>query len=235
MFLIIYGFFVFIIGTLCLVYFHFRKKRDNAEDKNTYKSEIANNFLNVKNVINSQLFSKDDYVCSYLKVEPVNINLMEDKDMRLMSEALAAEFSGIIHDFKFIAVSKPEDNSELISQYSRERQNTTNAIRRSLFLEEITSSQGRVQDLKTPTREFYFMLWKEYETEKDFIKRVIDFRDRLMRCRVQAKVAEQKEIIKLIEQTTSPQYIIDEELNPEFNFTFIAEKMNGDGYNDEIS
>lgn len=233
MFLIIYAFVVIILGSGCLLYLHKRKLKDSDEDKETYRSDTANNFLNVKNVINSQLFSKDDHMCSYIKIEPVNINLMEEKDMRLMSEALAAEFSGIFHDFKFIAVSKPEDNSELISQYSRERQNTTNSIRRAIFLEEITSSQERVQNLEVPTREFYFMLWKENETEKDFIKRAVDFRDRLIRCRIQAKIASQKEIIKLIEQTTSPQYVVDEELNPEINFTFITE-INGGGYADEV-
>lgn len=223
MFLIIYALVVAVIGTACLLYLHFRKNRDHEADRNTFKAETANNFLNVKNVINSQLFNKDNDVCSYIKVEPVNINLMEEKELRLMSEALAAEFSDMIHDFKYIAVSKPEDNSELISLYSRGRQNTTNAKRRALYLEEITSSQTRVQKLEVPTREFYFMLWQENETEKDFMKRVIDFRDRLIRCRIQAKVGVQKEIIQLIAQTTSPQYVVDEELNPELNITLLSE------------
>lgn len=222
---IVFYLIILLIGCSVLVAIYIRRKKDSDAEKNLIKKETVNDFMNVKNIINNQLYTRDDHLCCYIKIEPVNIDLMSDKEMRFLQKSLTAEFSNLKNDFKLTAVSKPEDNTKLVGKYSRRLQETDNFKRKKLFRLEIQASQKRAKNQEAPTREYYYMLWKDdNETENEFLKRVIEFKTKFTNCHIPAEIIKTPDIIQMIEATCNPQYAVHEDLCPELNFTFLLKK-----------
>lgn len=215
-------------GLLYLLFFYRKRKKEKAEDENMYKGETANDFMNTKNIRREMLFTKDDKRCSYIEIEPVNIDLLNDKDMASITESLTAELSELRYPFKYYALSKPEDNRSIMAQYSKIIQSTDDPVVRGILRNEIQQRQTQVQNAEMPTRKYYFHLWAERETDEEFKKRVESLRDKLDNCGIKAKIISQPEIVEFIEMIANPQYAVPEDIKPEINFSFLVKQYGGD-------
>ena len=215
-------------GLLYLLFFYRKRKKEKAEDENMYKGETANDFMNTKNIRREMLFTKDDKRCSYIEIEPVNIDLLNDKDMASITESLTAELSELRYPFKYYALSKPEDNRSIMAQYSKIIQATDDPVVRGILRNEIQQRQTQVQNAEMPTRKYYFHLWADRETDGEFKKRVESLRGKLDNCGIKAKIISQPEIVEFIEMIANPQYAVPEDIKPEINFSFFVKQYGGD-------
>ena len=227
MYIIIY-LFIIAFGALCLYFFYRKRKKEKAEEENMYKGETANDFMNTKNIRRQVLFTKDDKRCSYIEIEPVNIDLLSDKDMASITESLTAELSELRYPFKYYALSKPEDNRSIMAQYSKIIQSTDDPVIRNILRNEIQQRQTQVQNAEMPTRKYYFHLWADRETDEEFKKRVESLREKLDNCGIKAKIISPTEIVEFIEMVANPQYAVPEDLKPEINFSFLIKQYGGD-------
>lgn len=222
-FLLIY-LLILLCGAAVLFIIHKKRQKDAQEEKSEKDSETANDFMNVTNIINNILYTKDAKMCAYFKINPVNIDLMSDRDMQKMTEALTAEFSSLRHPFKIIAASTQEDISPIMAQYSRVLQSSDDPKIRAILRNEIQERQTQVQNAEVPSRNYYCMIWAENETAEEFDKRMRDFLMKFNNCGIRAEIILQKDIIEMIELTANPQYAVAEDINPEFNFLTILKQ-----------
>lgn len=73
----------------------------------------AQQFINVKDIKDKILYSKDNHIFCYIKIHPVSIDLLSDNEKMNLCKNLAAELSGERKPYKFFAISRPVDISAL--------------------------------------------------------------------------------------------------------------------------
>ena len=90
-------------------------------NKNT---QSLNEFLNIKNIKENYLYTLDEQVISFIKVNPMNIELLSDKELEAKMDSSSIEFSNEQYPYKIIVVPRAVD----ISDYIREQEELRNKL-----------------------------------------------------------------------------------------------------------
>ena len=78
-------------------------------NKNT---QSLNEFLNIKNIKENYLYTLDEQVISFIKVNPMNIELLSDKELEAKMDSSSIEFSNEQYPYKIIVVPRAVDISD---------------------------------------------------------------------------------------------------------------------------
>ena len=82
-------------------------------NKNT---QSLNEFLNIKNIKETYLYTLDEQVISFVKVNPMNIELLSDKELETKMDSSSIEFSNEQYPYKIIVVPRAVDIFQTISE-----------------------------------------------------------------------------------------------------------------------
>jgi len=104
---------------LCLLggvgYFLFSKINFNTkQEENT-----AQDFINIVDIKDNFLYTRDGYIMSYFRIQPISIELLSEREKESLCNMLTAELSSINEPFKFIAISRPVNISGLLEEYTQ--------------------------------------------------------------------------------------------------------------------
>ena len=77
-------------------------KKKNKIDNN---KETAQDFVNVKDIKDKFLYTRDGKIISYIQINPIDINLLSKREKQTLARTLTAELTSERKTFKFIAVS----------------------------------------------------------------------------------------------------------------------------------
>ncbi|MDR2903668.1 MAG: hypothetical protein LBU77_04105, partial [Clostridiales bacterium] len=89
----------------------FGKKKDPQAIERLRKIQTANDFVNVKDVRGSVLYSKDGLIFAFLRIQPISLDLLSPCEQAKKIKNFAAEFSAEKKGFKFFSISRPVDIS----------------------------------------------------------------------------------------------------------------------------
>ncbi len=77
-------------------------------------SRRQNDYVNVLDIKNGLLYSKDHYVFAYIRVPPLALELMSIAEQEVIIRNLAVELSAENKPFKHFSISRPVNISGLI-------------------------------------------------------------------------------------------------------------------------
>lgn len=80
------------------------------------KEQTLNEFLNIKDIKKSYLYTLDEQVVLFIKVEPMNIELLSDEELEIKMDSDSIEFSGEQFPYKIIVIPRAIDISEHIQE-----------------------------------------------------------------------------------------------------------------------
>ena len=100
-------------GIFLLVLKHQKPKRQNSGESTAIRT--AQEFINVRDVKDKYLYTKDGLVLTFLRIHSISIDLYSKSEKHSLIRQLTAELSDIQYPFKFMAVSRPVDISPLIA------------------------------------------------------------------------------------------------------------------------
>ncbi|SHH58751.1 hypothetical protein [Sporanaerobacter acetigenes] len=181
--------------------------------KDKQENEIVQDFVNVKDIKDKFLYTRDNKTILYIKVSPIDINLLSKKEQKSLAKILTSQTSGIQKELKFLAVSRPVDISPLISEYQEILATTTNQKQKELLRKEILSVSDYSLNGEAVERQFYFILWEDYEedSEKELLKRGNDLVSAFNTCEIAAEILREKGIYRLCNLVNNPAYINSED------------------------
>lgn len=171
--------------------------------------ETAQKFVNVKDILGKALYTNDEKIFTYIKVQPVSIDLLSKNEKEQFTRTLTGELSGDNQPFKFIAVSRPVDISPLLNDYQEKFLSSTDPIQKKLLKNEMVQMNHFALSGEVVERQFYFVLWCKNEdqySERDLLKRANDFVEHLESVQIKAHVIEEKEIFRLLNLINNPAY-----------------------------
>ncbi|MEG0020839.1 MAG: hypothetical protein RR728_09850, partial [Oscillospiraceae bacterium] len=158
-------------GGLLLLVLKSGKKRP-ISDEVSVAIQTAQQFVNVRDIKDKYLYTKDGLVLIYLRIHSISIDLYSKAEKNTLIKLLTAELSDTQYPFKFMAVSRPVDISPLISDMQAMLK-TADDKRKELLRQEILQMSGFALSGEIVERQFYISLWEKQEegAEKDLLKR----------------------------------------------------------------
>ena len=156
-------------------------------NKNT---QSLNEFLNIKNIKENYLYTLDEQVISFIKVNPMNIELLSDKELEAKMDSSSIEFSNEQYPYKIIVVPRAVDISDYIREQEELRNKLTDDTCIEIINNRIISTTEMIENKNIIENEFYIMI---YDSNKDNIeielnKRANNWVGRLKNCGLKSEI-----------------------------------------------
>lgn len=172
------------------------------------KTQSLNDFLNIKDIKDNYLYTLDGQVILFIKVFPINIELLSDDELEVKMDANSIEFSNEQYPYKIIVIPRAVDISEHIREQEELKKTLDDEVCIKIINNRIIATTEIVENKNIIENEFYIML---YDNAKDNIeyelnKRANSWINRLSNCELKSEVLEERDIILLIKSFTIPEF-----------------------------
>lgn len=180
--------------------------------KNKKKEEIspkvqtANDFVNVMDIKNRVLYSKDMYVFGFIRVPPISRELMSQAEQEIVIRNLAVEMSAEQKPFKFFSISRPVNISDLIDDLTDAYMVAETPQQKELLKNDIDTINNFALSGDVVERQFYFIIWeKYYDGVQDYLtKRAEELCARLNSVQKDIELLADNEIVQLCNLFANP-------------------------------
>lgn len=172
------------------------------------KVQSLNEFLNIKDIKRNYLYTLDNQIMVFIKVNPINIELLSDSELERKMDSEAIEFSNEQYPYKIMVIPRTVDISEHIREQEQLKKTLDDDVCIEIINNRIIATMEIVENKNIIENEFYIMLYDNYRDniEHELNKRVNSWINRLNNCELKCEVLEEREIILLMKSFTIPEF-----------------------------
>ena len=172
------------------------------------EEQSLNEFLNVKNIKENFLYTLDGQVIQFIKVEPINIELLTDDELESKMNFSSIEFSEEQQTYKILVIPRAVDISEHIEEQEELKRKIDDDVGIEIINNRIISTTEIVENKNIIENEFYIMIYDSYKDniENELMKRANNWINRLKNCGYRSDLLYEREIILLIKSFTIPEF-----------------------------
>lgn len=191
-----------------LAFRHFDKKNKPNIDRSSIAEKTAQDFVNVVDLGDNCLYTVDGLICAYIKIEGVALELYNENDLKLSSNAIAHGLSKIRHPWKYISVSRPVDVQRTLQIYN-DLYTHSSGGKRALLKQEMLELAEMVERGDTLERQHYMMIWGKQEHEKpnDINKRAAEIVGIFNEGGIKSQICDKSQIAELCNLVNIPAYV----------------------------
>ncbi len=189
--------------------FFFLKSQNQSKNEQLSESQkTAQEFVNVKDIHDRFLYTRDGQIIAYIKIHPISIDLFSDSEKEQISKVLTAELSSVQKPFKFLAVSRPVDITPLVNEYQSLLSETTDQKQKELLRHEIMEISNFATSGEVIERNFFIMLWSPYRDgiEPELIKECKEMIQKFESVNISCDIIKEQEIVRLCNLINNPAY-----------------------------
>lgn len=201
-----------------------KKKKDEQAEAQLKKTLTANDFVNVKDVDGTIVFTKDNKLYSYIKIKPFSLELLSEEEQRLRGRQFTAEFSAINRAYKFFSISRPVDVTFMLDNLTQLNAQTDDPKRKELIRHKIAEINQFALSGDILEHQFFLVLWvqNKKDAQKELLKLSAEVMSRFKACGVDVSLCNEKEIIKLFNLFANPNYAHLEDADVEEYIPFVG-------------
>ncbi|MBQ3408271.1 MAG: hypothetical protein IJH12_03590 [Clostridia bacterium] len=172
------------------------------------EEQSLNEFLNVKNIKENILYTLDGQVAQFIKVEPINIELLTDEELESKMNFSSIEFSEEQQPYKILVIPRAVDISEHIEEQEELKRKIDDDVGIEIINNRIISTTEIVENKNIIENEFYIMIYDSNKDniENELMKRANNWINRLKNCGYRSSLLYEREIILLIKSFTIPEF-----------------------------
>lgn len=172
------------------------------------KIQSVNEFLNIKDIKDNYLYTLDGQVIIFIKVFPINIELLSDDELEVKMDADSIEFSNEQYPYKILVIPRAVDISEHIREQEELNKTLDDEVCIKIINNRIVATTEIVENKNIIENEFYIMIYDNFKDniENELNKRANNWIKRLKNCELKSEVLEERDIILLIKSFTIPEF-----------------------------
>ena len=172
------------------------------------KVQSLNEFLNIKDIKRNYLYTLDNQIMVFIKVNPINIELLSDSELERKMDSEAIEFSNEQYPYKIMVIPRAVDISEHIREQEQLKKSLDDDVCIEIINNRIVATMEIVENKNIIENEFYIMLYDNYRDniEHELNKRVNSWINRLSNCELKSEILEERDIVLLIKSFTIPEF-----------------------------
>lgn len=182
--------------------------RKNQTEEISLKDKSANDFVNVQDIKNSVLYTKDGYVFTYIRVSPIALELISEAEKTVIIKNLTVELSTEQNPFKFFVISRPVNISALVDDLMDSYLVAETAQQKEILKNGIDTINGFAMSGDVIERQFYFILWEKYYdgASDDLLHRAAEFCTKIAAVQKNVAILTDSEIVQLCNLFANPSY-----------------------------
>ena len=150
-----------------------RRVKDIIKSFNKEKTQSLNEFLNIKDIKDNYLYTLDGQVILFIKVFPINIELLSDDELEVKMDANSIEFSNEQYPYKILVIPRAVDISEHIREQEELKKTLDDEVCIKIINNRIIDTTEIVENKNIIENEFYIMI---YDNLKDNIENELNKR-----------------------------------------------------------
>lgn len=186
------------------------QKPETHAKKLSPQQETANDIVNVKDISENFLYTKDGYLIGFLKLTNINIELLSLEELDSITQRLAMSFEGDRNNFNYFTIQS-QVNLDVNKTFLKEKHQETEDIGKrkglDLMLQEMTRLSTSGENFE---HQHYIKIWKKIGTnvkdsQNDLLIRLREFQERYALAGIPSTILKDKEIIKMCNLYGNPQ------------------------------
>ncbi len=187
------------------------------------KEKTCNEYMNIRDIQKNFLYTKDNKIMCYIKIEPINLELLSVKEKLNSARQITGQLSSETKEMKFFSISRVIDISTLLDDLKGYLEESINQKQKELIKKHMEETKKLTAIGEAVQKQNYMIIWQDMNdyAENDILKRAIDIVNKLATCKVKARVLDRVEIIELCSDFTNKKYAFYEDTDYEEYFPLI--------------
>ena len=194
------------------------------------KDITLNEFLNIKDIPKDKnyLITLDDQMILFLKVYPINNDLLSEDELESKMDLMSIEFANEQYPYKILVIPRAVDISEHIHEQEILKNNCDDDVSRKIVEERIKFTSNLVADKDIIENEFYLLIWTKNSenAELELNKRADNWINRFRNCELESEILNETDIILVVKSFTIPEFARKEGTDYRDNIVQIRRKEN---------
>lgn len=164
------------------------------------KKQTANDIVDVKDIKNGILYTKSGFMIGYLRLYPINIDLLSDTEIHSLCNTLTGEFKSEKECFSILSIPRTVDMEEYLNFLSTKfDEELDSMIKKKLLNVMIREASQKVMSGENFEHQYYVKVWMRDEegNERKLKERLSFFENYYQSIQNECKILTDVEIIKL--------------------------------------
>ena len=185
------------------------KKKDKEEQLKLKRTITANEFVNVRDIRDNIVYTKDNHLFMYLKIQPISLELLSPKERKIKGKQFSAEFSAIKGSYKIFSISRPVDVSFMLQHLQELYLNSTNQKQKEMNMNKIREVNQLALSGEILENQFFCVLWvqnNKKDSDRELLKKSNEIIARFKVCEMNVSICNHSDIVKLLNLFGNPNY-----------------------------
>lgn len=191
------------------------------------QTKTLNEFLNIKNIEDSYLYTLDSHVMLFMKIFPINTDLFSEEELVNKMDRMSIEFSNEQNPYTIFVIPRKVDIADFINEQQALKKSLQDDASIQIVEKRIIYTHELVADKNIIENEFYLCIWcKDGENAKENLtKRANNWKQRFKNCDFNTEVLTKTEIILMLKSFTIPEFARKEDTDYSDNIVTIRRKI----------
>lgn len=186
--------------------------------KKKEKIKTCNEEINILDIRNNAIYTRDDYIIMALKINSINIQLYSKRELNQKIKEITTELTNDLKELKFLSISRPVDVTGLIDKLREILSDAETQKRKNLLKQNIRETiRLTITGDVVERQNFITIFEKNSDTaEKELLKRAMDLVNKFANCGIKAEILNEQELIQLCNSTLNINFAFRED-NEEYD------------------
>lgn len=157
----------------------------------------ANQWMPIADIEGNVIYRKDGLLIGMLRVQPLNIDLLSDREKKHKVEALAEELNGENEGLQIFCIGRPVDLNSYLEWLQDKAKQEQVRIRKGVLKSFIREASHMASSGETVERRFYIIITKKAgnEAEEEITSRLCDLQQKLSSAELVSNICKDDELM----------------------------------------
>ena len=185
----------------------------NVFEKKEEKQISCNEEINILDIKNNAIYTRDNYVIMALKLNSINIQLFSKRELTQKVKEITNELSSDLKELKFLSISRPVDVTELVEKLRENLNKSDISKQKNLLKQNIRETIKLTITGEVVERQNYITIFEKNSdiAEKELLKRAMDLVNKFGNCGIKVDILNEQELIQLCNSTLNINFAFRED------------------------
>lgn len=181
--------------------------------KKKEKQKSCNEEINILDIKNNAIYTKDNYVIMALKLNSINIQLFSKRELNQKIKEITSELASDLKELKFLSISRPVDVSDLVEKLRGILSKSDVQKQKNLLKQNIRETIRLTITGDVVERQNFITIFDKNNdmVEKELLKRAMELVNKFSNCGIKVDILNEQELIQLCNSTLNINFAFRED------------------------
>lgn len=177
------------------------------------KQKSCNEEINILDIKNNVIYTRDNYVIMALKLNAINIQLFSKRELNQKVKEITSELASDLKELKFLSISRPVDVTDLVEKLRGILSKSESQKQKNLLKQNIRETIRLTITGDVVERQNFITIFDKNSdmVEKELLKRAMDMVNNFGNCGIKVDILNEQELIQLCNSTLNINFAFRED------------------------